>query len=194
MARLFTGVELGAITRGAIVARQAEIAAAVRAAGDRELRTTGPDQLHVTLVFIGEADDARAQAVERALGSPIPIPPFTIEFGACGTFPAAGAARVLWLAISRGAAALSQIHRVVWDRLETVGIPRERRPYQPHLTIGRWHTGGRPSVRRALPATPWSVAEEVESLTLFRSRLLPGGAVHTVIARTPLRSPAGRAQ
>jgi 2'-5' RNA ligase len=186
MVRLFTGVELGARTRGAVVARQAEIAAAIRTAGDRELRMTGPDQLHLTLVFIGETDDAQARTVEAAFGPPIPMAPFTIEFGACGTFPPAGAPRVLWLGISRGAGALSQIHGVVSARLETAGIPPERRPYEPHLTIGRWRNGGLPSLRRALSATPWSVAGQVDYVTLFRSRLLPGGAEHTVIARAPL--------
>src|SRR5581483_11051610 len=100
MARLFTAIELAAGTRAAIVSRQAEIAARLRHAGDRDLRLTGAEQLHLTLVFIGEVDEARVPAVAEALAPAIPVTPFAIEFGACGTFPPGGPPRVLWLGVS----------------------------------------------------------------------------------------------
>jgi 2'-5' RNA ligase len=186
MARLFTAVELGDRTRAAVVARQAQLAAAARDAGDRDLRMTPPGQLHLTLVFIGEVQEPTVQALERVLEPPIGIPPFGIEFGEWGMFPPTGRPRVLWLGVSRGAAELSHVYRIVADRLHSAGIPREHRPYQSHLTIARWRAGGSPSVRRALPKTAWSVAERVDRVTLFQSRLLPGGAEHTPLVRTPL--------
>src|SRR6478672_4435134 len=116
MARLFTAIELAAGTRAAIVSRQAEIAAALHHAGDRDLRITDATQLHLTLVFIGEIDEARVPVVAEALAPAIPIAPFAIEFSACGTFPPGGAPRVLWLGMSHGAAQLSDVHRVVSER------------------------------------------------------------------------------
>jgi 2'-5' RNA ligase len=188
MARLFTAVELSTTTRDAVVARRAEIAAAIRAVGDRDLRLTPTTQLHLTLAFIGEVDEEHAAGLQRALSSGIEIDPFTVELGACGTFPAGGPARVLWLGVSRGRAELGRIYEILSGRLESVGVARERRPYQPHLTIGRWRAGGHPSIRRALPTNWWVASQLVDHVTLFRSRLLPGGAEHTAIAYAPLRS------
>jgi len=191
MARLFTAVELNPAAHEAVVTRQREIGTALRGAGDLDLRVTSAEQLHLTMVFIGEVDEARVALVEQALVQPIGLAPFTLELGGCGMFPSSGRPRVLWLGVSRGAQELGQLHRAVSDRLETVGIPRESRPYHPHLTIGRWRDGGRQSIRQACPPGEWSVSELVEHLTLFRSRLSPRGAEHTVIVRTPLREPAG---
>jgi 2'-5' RNA ligase len=146
-------------------------------------------QLHLTLVFIGDVPGQTAQAVERALEAPIDIPPFAIEFGGWGTFPPGGRPRVLWLRVSRGAAELSSVYRAVADRLHGVGIPRDHRPYQSHLTIARWRAGGPASSRHAVPQAAWSVAERVDRITLFQSRLLPSGAEHTPLVRTAL---AGR--
>jgi 2'-5' RNA ligase len=186
MTRLFTAVELGDHARAAVIARQALLADAVRDAGDRELRITPAGQLHLTLAFIGDVQEPTVLAVERVLEPPIAVAPFAIEFGAWGMFPPSGRPRVLWLGIRRGAAELSDVYRIVADRLHSAGIPREHRPYQSHLTIARWRAGGSPSIRRALPQTPWSAPEYVDRVTLFQSRLLPGGAEHTPLVRTPL--------
>jgi len=187
MARLFTAVELSPAAHAAVVSRQREIATTVRGAGNRDFRVTSAEQLHLTIVFIGEVDEARVASVERALVQPIGIAPFTLELGGCGTFPSSGRPRVLWLGVSRGAQELGELHRVVSDRLETVEIPRERRPYHPHLTIGRWRDGAPQSIRQACPPDQWSVSARVDHLTLFRSRLSPHGAEHEAIGRTALQ-------
>jgi 2'-5' RNA ligase len=186
MARLFTAIELGDHARAAVIARQVQLAAAARDTGDHDLRITPPRQLHLTLVFIGEVREPTVQALEHVLEPQIGIPPFAIEFGEWGMFPPAGRPRVLWLGVTRGAAELSNVYRIVADRVHSADVPCSDRPYQPHLTIGRWRAGGSPSIRRALPRTAWSVAERVDRVTLFRSRLLPGGAEHTPLMHTAL--------
>lgn len=186
MARLFTAVELSEPVREAVSARQAVIAASLRAAGDRDLRVVKPGQLHLTLVFIGEVPEERVPVLTSTLAEPIPVPPFELEIGLPGVFPADGAPRVLWLAVSRGATELARLHEVVSARLETLGIPRERRPYQPHLTIGRWRDRAPARLRHALvPGGPVPI-ERVDAVTLFRSRLGPGAPEHTPLARAPL--------
>jgi 2'-5' RNA ligase len=188
MVRLFTAVELDDATRGAVTARQRVIATALRAAGDRDLRLTPPEQLHLTLVFIGNVDEASARRVEDVLVPSIAISPFTLELGACGMFPSSGRPRVLWLGVSRGSEELAELHRTVSGRLDQVGVQQEDRTYHPHLTIGRWRDGGRRSARQAYAAAPWAVSTRVDHVTLFLSRLSPRGAEHTVIGRTPLQS------
>jgi 2'-5' RNA ligase len=191
MARLFTAIELSPPVRGAIVERQARIHASLRAAGGGDLRLVPPHQLHLTLVFIGEVDEARVIEIESAAAAPLPIAPFDVLFGECGVFPPRGAPRVLWIGVARGATELTELHRLVCSRVERAGLPRERRPFRPHLTIGRWRDGAPPLDRRVLPTAPWSISQHVDSIALFRSRLLPSGAEHSVIARTSLTGQPG---
>ena len=186
MARLFTAVELSEPVRDAVARRQAIIAASLRAAGDRDLRVVGLGQLHLTLVFIGEVAEERVPMLTSALAEPVPVPPFELEIGSPGVFPTHGPPRVLWLAVTRGAAELARVHEVVSTRLDTIGIPREPRPYQPHLTIGRWRDRAPTRLRHALvPGGPVPI-ERIDAVTLFRSRLGSGAPEHTALARAPL--------
>ena len=186
MARLFTAIELGEVVREAVVARQAVIAAALRAAGDRDLRLVKPAQLHLTLVFIGEVPEDRVPALTAALADPIPVPPFDLEIGMPGVFPPQGTPRVLWLSVARGASELVRVNDVVATRLEALGIPRERRPYAPHLTIGRWRERAPARLRHAVVPGGSVPADRVEAVTLFRSHLGPGAPEHTPLVRARL--------
>ncbi len=148
-------------------------------------------QLHLTLVFIGEVADPGVPSIVDALSQEIPIPPFEADFSGWGMFPPRGAPRVLWCGISRGTKQLAALHEEVATRLESVGIARESRAYHPHLTLGRWRDGASPRLREALPAPALVATEQVQRVTLFRSRLGPGGAEHTPLARAPLAAAAG---
>lgn len=186
MARLFTAVELSPPVRAAVVDQQSAIAAAVRAAGDRDLRLVGPAQLHLTLVFIGDVPDERVGGLSAVLADDLALPPFDIDIGAPGVFPPHGPPRVLWLGIERGARELAQLHALLSARLESRGVPRESRPYQPHLTIGRWRDRGPARLRAALPPTVRPVSERVDHVTLFRSHLRPGAPEHIPLVHTRL--------
>jgi RNA 2',3'-cyclic 3'-phosphodiesterase len=186
MARLFTAIELSEAVRSAVAARQAAIMASLRAAGDRDLRLVTPAQLHLTLVFIGEVPDDRVAALSDAIAEDIPLAPFDLEIGMPGIFPPQGTPRVLWLAVARGASELVRVHELVAGRLEARGVPREQRPYQPHLTIGRWRDRAPARLRHALVTGGAVPVQRVEAVTLFRSRLGPGGAEHTPLVRARL--------
>ena len=99
MARLFTAIELGAEVRERIAACQAELAGAVSSGRTDGLRLVRAAQLHLTLVFLGEIDDARVPVIVDAMTADLPMPPFEIEFASCGVFPQHGPARVLWLGV-----------------------------------------------------------------------------------------------
>jgi 2'-5' RNA ligase len=176
MPRLFTAIELAPDTRQAVQRQQALVAANLKSAG-ASLRLMPAEQLHLTVVFIGQVDEARAQAVAEAMRADLPLPPFDLEFGAAGVFPPRGRARVLWLGLSQGAQQVSQVHAHVTERLASIGIPAEERPYSPHLTIGRWRNDDGPR-RVELPPVRVTAIEHVAAVTLFESRLLPSGAEH----------------
>jgi RNA 2',3'-cyclic 3'-phosphodiesterase len=188
MARLFTAVELSADARSAIVISQSKIARSLRAVGFSGLRLVRPEQLHLTLFFLGEVHASRVPTIVDAMASSIPVHPFDLAVASCGVFPQHGPARVLWLGVARGGRELGQVFDIVAARLEAVGVPREHRPFTPHLTIGRWHGRGEPGVRARLPQPGDVVVDAVSAVTLFESRLQSGGAEHVPLVRAPLVS------
>jgi RNA 2',3'-cyclic 3'-phosphodiesterase len=190
MARLFTGIELGAKVRERVAACQAELAAAIGGGRRDGLRLVRAVHLHLTLVFLGEIDDARVPAVVEAMTADLPLPPFDIEFASCGVFPPHGHARVLWLGVGRGAQETAVLFEMVSERLETVGVPRERRPFTPHLTLGRWRDRALRDPRSLLPDIGTVAVQRVSAVTLFHSRLLPQGPEHQRLAQARLSGPA----
>ena len=191
MARLFTAIELDAGARERIAACQAELATAI--GGDRSgrLRLVRAAQLHLTLVFLGEIADARIPAVIEAMTVDLAMPPFDIEFASCGVFPPHGPARVLWLGVRDGAPETTLLFDLVSERLEKVGVPRERRPFAPHLTLGRWRDGAARDPRLLLPETGAVAVQSVSAVTLFHSRLLSEGPEHRPLAQARLSGPEG---
>jgi 2'-5' RNA ligase len=184
MPRLFTAIELSPDAREAVLDRQRKASAAPRDRS-RPVRPTPAGQVHLTVVFIGEVDDSRAAAIAESMRAPLAADRFEIAFDGFGVFPPRGPARVLWIGVGSGASAMVDLFSRVMRRLETVGVPREQRPYVPHLTIGRWRDGEGPR-HLELPAFGPPVVDHVAGVTLFESRLRPSGAEHVALLRCPL--------
>ncbi|HVQ90431.1 MAG TPA: 2'-5' RNA ligase family protein [Mycobacteriales bacterium] len=130
-------------------------------AGPRRLpggpRWTDPAAWHITLAFLGEVAESR---VDRAVAGVGPVAaagrPVRLRLAGAGTFPARGVPRVLWTGVTGAdrpagdpstgsvpagevaAGELARLAREVRAAALAAGIPVERRPYQPHLTLGRW--------------------------------------------------------
>jgi len=184
--RLFVAIDLDAEARGSVGAEQQRLARVLDARGS--LRWVKPEQMHLTLSFLGEVDEARGAAVADAMRAPIPVAPFTMRFRGLGVFPPRGAPSVLWLGVADGSAQAIDLQRRVADRLEPLGGPREARPYHPHLTLARWRDGRPGAARRALAADGGrEIARvDVRYVTLYQSRLSPHGPTYTALAQAEL--------
>jgi RNA 2',3'-cyclic 3'-phosphodiesterase len=185
--RLFVAVELSRRTRDAMADEQKRMAAAIGRAG-APLKWVRVDQAHLTLVFLGEVDEARMPALVGAFGTDIDLAPFEMVFTGIGVFPARGAPRVLWAGIDGGLPELQALHDVVAARVGAQGVPVEAREFHPHLTLARWPAAQPSDRERARAAArPGAIARErVTGATLFESRLSPAGAAHTALARVNL--------
>jgi RNA 2',3'-cyclic 3'-phosphodiesterase len=172
--RLFIGVPLPVELLGFVEAAQSIVAPTPG------LRLLRPDQLHVTLAFIGEVDQARAAAARAVVDS---LPPDMGGEGRITRFlllPSAGKARVVSLEIDDGAGVFNRLFEHVMGGLEAAGVmKREKRPFRPHLTVAR--------LKDPAAVQPRSESGEarfaVESVCLYRSELKREGAVYTVITR-----------
>jgi 2'-5' RNA ligase len=187
--RLFTAIELTEAARTAIGAEQVRVIAALRPAG--RLRLVKPEQLHLTLVFIGEVDEVRGAAIAQLMAGDIPIAPFRIVFGGIGAFPARGAPRILYLGVLKGMEAAIGLQAHVTDRLAQAAVPPDGRPFHPHLTLGRWRES-RPSDRphtTRLGARAEVAVVDVDHVALIQSRLSSSGPAYTRLAGARLVCP-----
>ena len=189
--RLFTAVELDERARyGAATVLDELRARAARSAPRARVTWVPADRVHLTVRFIGEVDEVLAARTIGALRNLLPVAPFVMTFDRLGAFPAKGPPRVFWIGVGDGRDEIVRVEAAISARLEAIGIPREDRPYSPHLTLGRVREAGglRPS-RLFEGIAPNLVPTQVAAITLFQSRLSPKGPTYTVLERTRLQAP-----
>ena len=143
-----------------------------------------PAQMHVTVQFLGDIEDARAPefvavAADLAyLGAPRAL------LDDPTAFPSALRARTIVVPLEDPDGALARLAAEVASRTLALGIPREARPYRPHVTLARVRSG--PTDARA-----WLAKERVpaslklSAFALYRSDAAPTGTKYTSLARFP---------
>ena len=173
--------------------RLAAVADALRRGAGRaadDVRWVRPENVHLTIQFLGAVPEERVGAVEQALrDAAAGARPLSLTLRGAGGFPNARRPRVLWAGLEGDVAALAALAADLGARLAKLGFPPEERAFSPHLTLGRARDGrGAPGLAGALAragetdVTPWRAAE----LVLFESHLSPHGPRYEAIARAPL--------
>lgn len=179
MIRLFTAVDLPESVKDNL----GELCAGVPGAkwGNRS-------QMHLTLCFIGEVDDARFEAIKAGLNS-IQVAPFHISLSGVGQFPPKGAARILWVGLD-SAAEITTLYSPVRSTLTGLGLELDTRPYAPHITLARFRSPQRSEGLRRFhtqhaqfktPPIP------INAFMLYSSSLADGAAVYKHEAVYPLK-------
>lgn len=153
-------------------------------------RWVPPENLHLTLRFVGEADGAAARDAADAL-SRIDAGGFDLALSGVGAFESGGRARSVW-AGTEPEPALDALQRKVDGALARAGVRMDTRRFRPHVTLARF------SGARAARLGPWLAANglfragpfAVEGFTLFESALGRGGSVYRPLVEFPLRPAA----
>jgi RNA 2',3'-cyclic 3'-phosphodiesterase len=185
--RLFIAADVPDDVRDALAAEHKRIAGALGGSGS-SLKWVKPEHAHLTLVFIGNVEDARVPAVIDAIAKEVDLPAFDATFEGAGVFPPRGAPRVLWIGVAAGACELVDLQRVLASRIAALGLPIEDRAFHPHLTLARWRESRTADRDRALTAASRGVVvrAHIEGATLYQSRLSPSGPTYTALARANL--------
>jgi RNA 2',3'-cyclic 3'-phosphodiesterase len=103
-----------------------------------DLRWNLPDQMHLTLKFLGDVNVLLLPEVcDRMRKACETVEPFAIEFRGLGTFPKGKPPRIVWAGIAEGLQPLRELHQRLDKQLYDLGIPRENRNFTPHLTLAR---------------------------------------------------------
>jgi RNA 2',3'-cyclic 3'-phosphodiesterase len=141
-----------------------------------------PEQIHLTLRFIGDADDDTKHLLQIALAE-IAAPPLTLQLRGAGTFPPLGhKPRVLWFGVAENPA-LMHLQQSVEAAVKDCGIPAESRPWTPHITLARFKAPPGKDLQRWLEANaglqlpPFMIGV----IHLYQSRLERSGAIHNLL-------------
>lgn len=180
MYRLFIAIDLPEALKAHVMAICRGVATA---------RWVPEEQLHLTLRFIGDADEELFSAIRAGL-SQVKSHPFTLALTGTGCFPSPKRPRVLWIG-TRGDGTLQQLRQAVEEYLVTSGIPADARPFSPHITLARLKEPA-PAATASFLAAHATFASEpfaVDAFHLYSSTLTPTGAIHRREASYPLGTP-----
>ncbi len=130
--RIFTGIQLAEEAREKIVK---ELDPFKRIAPS--IRWTGKNNIHLTLKFIGDVEPGLSGRIADALtAAKIPLPPSRLRFSGFGKFPVGDDLHIFWAGVEDDPRLLS-LFNAIEALLFPLGVARETRPFQPHLTLGR---------------------------------------------------------
>jgi 2'-5' RNA ligase len=180
--RLFVALQLSEDLREAIAALIQELKPL-----DESWKWTRPDNLHVTLKFLGEVPKDQLKNVEEALRKAPADLPIALTFRRLGFFPNERRPRVLWIGID-APQSLPATAACIDAALVSVNVPREEKSFTPHLTLARSKTGNiSPKLREAIAKYSTREFGEVKASAfhLIESKLKSTGAEYTTLRSFP---------
>jgi 2'-5' RNA ligase len=185
MMRIFVAIGLPEHITHSIGEMQEEM---MRRLPSSSVRWVHPDNIHLTLNFIGEIPERSLDEFKSAfvdgVGEMQRIP---VHVSGFGCFPNCRRPKVLWLGVEDASGRLKQMQRNLEKGFEMLGITRENRPFKPHLTLGRVKRQDSDLIQGLAQYKAESIGLfEVREVTLFQSELRPTGAVYTSLARAEL--------
>lgn len=167
--------------------------AAIRAQIGGRVRWVPPENMHLTLKFLGDVSASNVEFLIQMLRNEAEqVGCFNLHLAGLGSFPNRKRPRVIYIGI-QAPAALEALQRGIESALRRLGYESEDRPFSPHLTLGRvkQHStaADQQEIRRCIEGTQVDVlgTARVDSVHLFKSELKPTGSVYTRLYAAPLK-------
>ena len=191
--RLFVALDLPAEAKAALAATMGQLQSVIPAG----VRWVNPEGIHLTLKFLGDTEAGWVTPLLAALRETAAAgdsTPFPLHLDGLGVFPNYREPRGIYAGVDGDMDSLTQAQWRVEQAITQLGFPREKRPFRPHLTLGRVRDGVAPAVRRQIgdtiarqaaalsPEYAWTAGE----IHLIRSHLTPQGAIYTTLGQAPL--------
>jgi len=184
--RSFIAIELPA----AVIALLDRVQQELKALG-LKARWVRPQNIHLTLKFLGNIDCAAIEEIGRAMAEAAgECAPFTLTVGGIGFFPGIRRPRVVWIGLGGATAVLLNLQGNLADRLAAVGFAKEKRSFKAHLTVGRIRQAVNPNILdQAVQAYSdiGNLKFSADRIILFESDLKPSGAVYSHLKLAELR-------
>jgi len=149
-----------------------------------------PQNMHVTLQFIGYIDESKAVDIIRNIQTITEIyKPFSVKYKSLGAFPSPDKPRILWIGVGEGSTKLKTIAKEIQKINRKSGINPDSKPFHPHVTICRIKEADGKKVAKFIKKyRNFSFGEDtVEKIALIKSTLTPVNPIYTVIEEFYLR-------
>lgn len=186
MPRIFIALALADAVRA--MAADAREALAAKLPESARLAWSHPDDLHLTFAFLGEIEPGGLERVcalvDRVAET---LSPVEFEIEGVGAFPRAARARVVWLGIGSGHAALAQWAAALAAQLRASGHGIEDMEWTGHITLARVRDRAGLDVRAALAhCAVTRVAVRADALCVMESRPRSTGPRYATIFRASI--------
>ncbi|MFC1555996.1 RNA 2',3'-cyclic phosphodiesterase [candidate division KSB1 bacterium] len=149
------------------------------------IRWVRPENLHLTLKFIGDIPESLVEDIKTGVFERGSLySPFEVSLKGTGVFPTIKRPKVFWAGITQGRDELSTLAEKTENALVKFGIEKDRRPFKPHLTIGRIKDPRETSgiVRHISVDFFTGIPFTVDRMIFMRSILKPSGAEYSPLA------------
>lgn len=147
-----------------------------------DLKWVSANALHITLKFLGEQEQRLLEDLMRSFEKRIASSGqdvITLSSSALGAFPNIRTARTLFAELCGDLVPLKAIASIVEDVSAEHGIPREKRPFKPHITLARTRRTETVIISpKDIPLFS-KIEWQATSVTLMKSSLTPAGPIYT---------------
>jgi RNA 2',3'-cyclic 3'-phosphodiesterase len=189
--RTFIGIDISGDTRDAAT----DLQEALAKTGAR-VKWVEPENMHVTLLFLGDIDDRELVAVCRAVKEVAAREaPFSLSVSGLGAFPNLRRPKVLWVGIKDGTEPLHRLNAALEERMLDLNVYRqEEHGYTPHLTLGRVSDAGSGTTAAGemQKHLAWDGGRTaVGEVVVYSSEMERSGPVYRVLGRAPLTGRPG---
>jgi len=203
--RTFIAIELPQGIKDSLGQLQEEL----KASG-ADVKWVEPNNIHLTLKFLGEIDDKKLEKITRIIDDIAKEKNgFRICISSLGAFPKIDFPRVIWVGIDTGDKEAQEIAKELEEKIakigtstslkchgerrRTIGIPKEGQPFSSHITIGRMRSSlNREKLVQDLNNKAKLDGKKSEfyvtKITLFKSTLTPKGPIYEALKETNLKT------
>ena len=155
-----------------------------------DAKWVNPENIHLTLKFLGEVKDEQAVDVCNITGAVASRhESFELDVESVGHF-GGRSARVLWVGTGQNIDKLLQLQQDLEQQLDLAGWPRETRKFSGHLTLCRIRNA-RAGIKLAQLARDYRDFRlgtmPAESVSVYQSQLTPQGPIYTVLGKYELQ-------
>lgn len=195
--RLFIAVELNEALRKELKLAQKRLQDEFRrrAVAEHLIRWVAPQNIHLTLKFLGNVRRIQipplTTALERAAN---PLAPFELTARGLGCFPSTHRPNNVWVGLAGDLDTAALLVRRIEKECAELGWERDRHGFTPHLTLGRVKQDASNAERAALGGIIKTFPEAIfgtvyaDAVQLIASDLQPTGPVYTTVARVTFKS------
>lgn len=134
-----------------------------------------PQDLHITLAFLGNAPEAKIKAANEQIMAAInKTTIFKLEINQLGIFGRKDSPRIFWAGLEK-ATELNEVRNAVFSACAASGFTLETRPFSPHITIARKWIGEEAfqadSLEAVNPFKKEKITFQAERVVLYKTNL-----------------------